>query len=108
MVRPDITMPVQQCARFCNNPRQKHEEAVKRICRYLLKTKNRGLILVADPTRGLECHVDADWDGSWQDRSSNDPPSAHSCTVYVITYAGCPIIWASKMQYLIALSTTEA
>ena len=27
---------------------------------------------------------------------------------YVITLAGCPIIWASKMQSLIALSTTEA
>ena len=24
MVRPDITMPVQQCAQFCNNPRQQH------------------------------------------------------------------------------------
>jgi hypothetical protein len=26
----------------------------------------------------------------------------------VILYAGCPIIWASKMQQLIALSTTKA
>jgi hypothetical protein len=26
----------------------------------------------------------------------------------VITYAGCPIIWASKLQTQIALSTTEA
>ena len=53
MVRPDITMPVQQCARFCNNPRQQHEEAVKLICRYLLKTNNRGLVLKPDPTRLL-------------------------------------------------------
>ena len=67
MVRPDITMRVQQCARFCNNPRHQHEEAVKRICWYLLKTKNRGIILKPDPTRGLECHVDADWAESWQD-----------------------------------------
>ena len=67
MVRPDITMLVQQCARFCQNPCQQHEEAVKRICRYLLQKKNRGLILKPDPTRGLECHVDADWAGSWQD-----------------------------------------
>ena len=81
---------------------------MKRICWYLLKTKNRGIILKPDPTRGLECHVDADWAGSWQDQSSHDPLSAHSCTGYVITYAGCPIIWASKMQSLIALSTTEA
>ena len=108
MVHPDITMAVQQCARFCNAPQRQHEEAVKRICRYLLKVRDKGLIMKPDPSRGLECHVDADWAGSWQDRSSNDPRSAHSRTGYVITYAGCPIIWASKMQSLIALSTTEA
>jgi hypothetical protein len=108
MIRPDTTMPVQQCARFSNNPSQEHEEAVKRICRYLLKTKDQGLILKPDKSKGLECFVDADWAGSWQDRSSNDPLSSHSRTGYVISYAGCPIIWASKMQPLIALSTTEA
>lgn len=108
MIRPDITMSVQQCARFCNNPQRQHEEAVKRICRYLLKTKDRGLIFRPDPSRGLECYVDADWAGSWQDRSSNDPLSAHSRTGYVISYAGCPIVWASKMQTLVSLSTTEA
>ena len=81
---------------------------MKHICWYLLKTKNRGLILVPDPTRGLKCHVDADWTGSWQYRSSHDPLSAHSRTGYVIIYAGCSIIWASKMQSIIALSTTES
>ena len=33
MVRPDIIFAVQQCARFCNDPRQQHKDAVKRICR---------------------------------------------------------------------------
>ena len=80
---------------------------MKRICWYLLKTKNRSLILKPDPTCGLECHVDYDWAGSWQDRSSHDPLSAHFSTGYVITYAGCPIVWAPRMQSLIALSTTE-
>jgi hypothetical protein len=108
MVRPDATMPVQQCACFCNNPQQQHEEAVKRICRYLLKTKHQGLILKPDKSRGLECHVDADWAGLWQDRLSNDPLSSHSRTGYVITYAGYPIVWASKLQPLIALSSTAA
>ena len=78
MVRPDIMMAVQQCARFCNKPQRQHEEAVKRICRYLLKTKDRGLIMQPDRSRGLECYVDADWAGSWQDRSSHDPLSCHS------------------------------
>lgn len=108
MVRPDITMATQQCARFCNTPSKEHEEAVKRICRYLLKTKDQGLVLQPDKSKGLECYVDADWAGSWQHRSCHDPVSAYSRTGFVISYAGCPIMWSSKMQPLIALSTTEA
>jgi hypothetical protein len=108
MIRPDLIMAVQQAARFCIDPHKQHEEAVKRICRYLLKTKDKGIVLKPDKSRGLECYVDADWAGSWQHRSSHDPLSAHSRTGYVIMYAGCPIIWASKMQTLVALSITEA
>ena len=33
---------------------------------------------------------------------------ALSHTGYLITYANCPIVWGSKMQSLVALSTTEA
>ena len=39
MVRPDNNFEVKQCARFCNDPRQQHEDAVKRFCRYLLRTE---------------------------------------------------------------------
>ena len=59
-------------------------------------------------TKGLECFVDADWAGNWHEDFSDDPGCANSRTGYLITYAGCPLIWASKMQSLIALSTTEA
>ena len=108
IVRPDITTATQQCARFCDNPKKQHEEAVKRICRYLLKTKSKGLKLKPDLSKGLECYVDADWAGSWTHESSHDPKSCHSRTGFCIMYAGCPIIWKSKMQTIIALSTTEA
>ena len=33
---------------------------------------------------------------------------ALSRTVYLTTYANCPIVWGSKMQSLMVLSTTEA
>ena len=45
MVRADIPMPVQQCARFFNNSKREHEEDVKRTCRYLLSTRDKGLVL---------------------------------------------------------------
>jgi hypothetical protein len=40
--------------------------------------------------------------------ASDDPNTARSRMGYVITYAGCPMHWASKMQTEIALSSTEA
>ena len=39
---------------------------------------------------------------------SHDPLSCHSHTGFIISYAGCPILWKSKVQSLIVLSTTEA
>ena len=108
MVSPDITFAVRQCARFCNDPSTDHKEAVKRICHYLLSTRDKGLTLKPIKTKGLECYADADWAGSWTLSSSLDPISTCSCTGFVITYAGCPILWKSKIQSLTALSTTEA
>ena len=108
MNHPDITFAVQQCARFCNDPKASHEEAVKHICCYLLKTQDKGLFLKPDKSRGLECYVDADQAGSWTKRSSHDPMSAKSRTGYVIFFHRCPIVWKSTMQTLTALSTTEA
>jgi len=37
-----------------------------------------------------------------------DPGTAKSRSGWIIFYSGCPISWASKLQYQIALSTTEA
>ena len=106
--RPDIACAVHQCARFSANPKTKHAEAVKRIGRYLLATKDKGLIMKPDKS-GLECWVDSAHASEWSNKTaSNDPCTARSRMGYVISYAGCPMHWASKMQTEIALSTTEA
>ena len=52
--RPDIAMATNQCARFNNDPHLSHERAVKRIGRYLLDTRDKGMIYRPDITRGLE------------------------------------------------------
>jgi hypothetical protein len=43
--RPDIAFAVGQCARFSSNPKRTHDVALKRIGRYLLQTRDRGLLL---------------------------------------------------------------
>ena len=106
--RPDISMAVNQCARFSNDPKLSHERAVKRIVRYLHGTKDRGIIFNPDPKRGLECFVDADFAGGWNILEPGNPDNVLSRTGFVIYYAGCPILWKSKLQTEIALSTTES
>ena len=52
--------------------------------------------------------MDADFDGLWRHEDDQDPVCVKSRTGYVITLGGCPVVWTSKLQELIALSTLEA
>jgi hypothetical protein len=52
--RPEISMAVHQCAKYCSHPKAIHELAVKRIIRYLLSTKDRGLILTPNTSLTLD------------------------------------------------------
>lgn len=106
--RPDISMAVHQAAKFSNCPKASHGTAVKRIGKYLLGSMDKGLIYEPDVGKGLEVFVDADFAGGFDKVNAEDPSSVYSRTGYIIKYAGCPIVWKSKLQTEIALSTTEA
>jgi hypothetical protein len=55
---PDIACAVHQYTRYCTSPKVSHAQAVKIICRYLLGTKDKGLIF--DPKEhSFVCWVDA-------------------------------------------------
>jgi hypothetical protein len=106
--RPDISFAVHQCARFSNSPKRSHELAVKRVVRYLKGTRDKGYILWPNDSHMIDCYVDADFAGAWTLETSHDSNSVRSRSGYIITYASCPILWSSKLQTEIALSTTEA
>ena len=77
--RPDIAFAVHQCARFSSCPMRIHEIAVRRICRYLQATSDKGYILhPSTTTRNLDCYVDADFAGMWCDEISHEPFSVKS------------------------------
>ena len=111
---PELAYAVHQCARFCNNPKLVHEKAVRRIVQYLKGTKRednkgyQGLILKIDESKSVEVNVDASFAGEWNKTWSEDPTSVFSRTGYVVKYANCAIIWMSKLQTEISLSTTES
>ena len=107
--RPDIAYAVNCCARYMFNPKRSHEEALKRIGRYLKATRTRGLIL--NPTEDIlkiDSYPDADFAGMYGYEENTDPASVKSRTGYVINVAGCPVLWQSKLQSETALSTMEA
>ena len=106
--RPELAFAVHQAARFCNDPKLIHERAIHRIGKYLKGTSDKGIIFRSDPSKGLECYVDADFAGGWNKDDPNNADALMSRTGYVIMYAGCPVHWCSKLQTEIALSTTEA
>jgi hypothetical protein len=57
----------------------------------------------------LDSWVDASHAGEWKKQTAaDDVDTAKSRTGYVIMFAGCLLIWASKLQTEIALSSTEA
>ena len=56
----------------------------------------------------VDCYVDADFAGLFAIENNEDPISVKSRTGYVILYKGSHLLWVSKMQTQIALSTMEA
>jgi hypothetical protein len=80
------------------NPGRIHWEAVKRVFRYLLGTKDWKLVYGATDG-GLEGYTDAD--GSSQEHR-------HAISGYVFLINGGAISWSSKKQELVTLSTAES
>lgn len=107
--RPDIAYAVHQCACFSSDPKQSHVDALIYLGRYLKGTRSEGIIIDPKMTNSFEVWADADWSGNWiRDTAEYDASTAKSRSGYVIMLAGCPIIWASKLQTQIALSSCEA
>jgi hypothetical protein len=105
--RPDIAFAVHQAAHFSHSPRASHAFAVKRILRYLQKTNDKGFYLRPNSTLSVDCYVDADFAGNFAAEPSASPDSVKSRTGYIILYRGSPLLWVSKLQSLIALSTMK-
>ncbi|MCO5569008.1 hypothetical protein L7F22_022714 [Adiantum nelumboides] len=97
--RPDIAHAVGVVSRFMANPSRLHWDAMKSIMRYLKGTKNKSLCYGKGPLE-LKGFCDSDMAG--------DVDTRKSTSGYVFTLAGGAISWCSRLQKIVALSTTEA
>jgi hypothetical protein len=99
--RPDIAYSVILLARFASNPSVEHVSVVNNVFNYLSKTKDIGIIYTKDDNINyISGYCDADYAG--------DIASAKSTSGYIFYIAKGPITWKSKLQTIIAQSTTEA
>ena len=107
--RPDLSYAISSCARFSNDPREPHGNAVKRIGRYLKSCMDEGIILKPDlDNLAVDLHVDADFAGAWNLQDPEDVGGVKSRTGFLLTFAGVPLLWKSSLQSLIALSSQES
>ena len=56
----------------------------------------------------MDCYDDADFAGLQVHDDNQDPICARSRTGFVLTFANCPLLWVSKLQTEIALSTLHS
>jgi histone deacetylase 1/2 len=107
--RPEISFAVNACAQYSVAPKEPHGAAVKRICRSLKGTTTEGLHVKPNAAKlSLDCYVDADYAGNWTRSEADDAVSVRSRTGFIILFGEVPVLWKSRRQDLICLSTMES
>lgn len=96
--RPDIMWSVSYLSRFVSKATAEHWIAAKGLLRYLKGTKNLGIKFSGGCS--ITGYVDADWAGDTEQRKSTGG--------YVFKIGTGLFSWQSKLQSVVAASSTEA
>nr|GEZ37550.1 copia protein [Tanacetum cinerariifolium] len=97
---PDIMFSIYLCARFQEDPKTSHLEAVKPIFRYVKGTTHKGLWYLKGSDIETIVYADSDHAGDYVDRKS---------TSGICTFMGCCLTsWFSKKQTALAIFTTKS
>lgn len=100
--RPDIVNAVRAIARYCSAPKAIHMKAALGVLGYAVRTSSFGITFQKGAVEGLHliAFADADYASKAADR--------RSVSGGVVMCAGGPILWYSKTQKCVTLSTTQA
>ena len=102
--RHDILHAVNACSRVANNPGKAHWHALCRIMRYLNYTRNYKLVYKRATAPHVHSYSDSDWApnyGTYFDNYRSTSGAMHFVD-------GNPILWKSRRQDRVALSSCEA
>ena len=112
--RPDLSVAISDCGRFAHNPGPAHWKALLMIVRYLRSTpklvlrlggKVKSLTITPyHQTSSVDLQLNASSDSDW----AGCTDTRRSRTGYAIFSGDSLLIWISKMQVSVSLSTAEA
>lgn len=102
--RPDIAFTVAYLSRNLDNYSEEHWNAALKVLKYLQGTSDLSIIYSGGTfqnlAKTLEIYTDAD--------HASDKSTRKSVSGSITKLNGGPILWASRKQHSISLSTTEA
>jgi hypothetical protein len=101
--RPDISNPMRELSKCMDKATEAAYKEMLRVVKFVLDTKEFGLFLFPeaignDGSWNLTVYSDSDWVGDLDNR--------HSISGYIIFLLGCPIVWKSKQQQSVTLSSS--
>ena len=98
--RPDLAFCIGTLAKYVEKPTTTHWDAVKRVMRYVIHTKDLGLVYGGTSLKAPEVYVDADWAGDHETRKS--------VSGFVAMMSGAAVAWCARQQEVVAMSSAES
>lgn len=96
--RPDLSLAVGVLSRHSKQPAARHWEQVKGVLKYLAQTRTLGIVYGS--SKAMHAYTDSDYAACKDTRKSRGG--------LVFTLGGGAVVWQSKLQGVVALSTAEA
>jgi hypothetical protein len=103
--RPDIAYVVNRLAAYTANPSMQHSTALKRLLRYLVGMKAYGITYRKYPATN---NVEENLFYRFSDVAYADTDDHKLTSGYIFLMGGGAIMWGSRKQTTVALSSTEA
>jgi hypothetical protein len=98
--RPDLSNAVRELSKVMDGATNDHLNLLHRVVKFVLSTRDRGILMKPVPEKGVVAYVDSDYAGDKENRKS--------ISGYLIYLHGVPIAWKSKQQGGVTLSSSEA
>ncbi|KAE9090712.1 Copia protein [Phytophthora fragariae] len=100
--RPDISADLSSLSQYLDCPREMHWRAALRVLHFLKGTFTRGIRFCCESgdRTGIRAYADANWGGDKQTRRSTSG--------VLLLLGGGPVVYKSKRQNTVALSSAEA